>query len=125
MKFRLKTSAKTKEVLKEIQARSNLRPNILSRIAINLSLVQDDPVKDQEYDNNGLEFPRNVLLGEYDQLYKALISQRLGRHIKEEEYFPNYVKLHLERGTRLLKNEYNYAGNFETFVKNLINNKIG
>ncbi|GAB6100173.1 hypothetical protein JCM16358_20520 [Halanaerocella petrolearia] len=124
MKFRLKTSKQTKEILKKLQSKSNLRPNILARIAINLSLTNETPVSEKDYDNDGLEFPRNVLLGEYDSLFRALLTQKIESHLEEEKYFPHYIKLHLERGSKMLEREYEYSGNFKTFVTNLTKNKL-
>ena len=116
MKFRLMTSKKTGDILKLLHNKSNLRPNILARISINLSLLEDTPPEDKDFNNKGLEFHRNVLFGEYDRLFKAIFAQNLGREIEEEEFFPDLTKLHLERGSKLLKNEYEYSGNFKRFL---------
>lgn len=117
MKFRLMTSRETGDILKLLHNKSNiLRPNILARIAINLSLLEEEPPESKDFDNKGLEFHRNVLFGEYDRLFKALFAQNLGREIEEEEFFPFLTKCHLERGASLLKKEYEYSGNFKRFL---------
>jgi DNA sulfur modification protein DndE len=119
--FRLKTSKATQEILLELKEKTNITPNILARIAIALSLKNPTPLKDIEYDSSGLELPRHVLTGKYDAIFKALIVQYEGRELTDEEYFPKYVKLHLERGAKMLLNEYKYAGNYEKFILNLMN----
>ena len=124
MSSRLITSEKAMTILKDIQARSGLRPNILARIAINLSINTDIELENKDYDKKGLEFHRHVLLGDYDQLFKALISQKLNRNITEEEFFPQYAQIYLEEGVNILEREYNYAGNYRTFIKNITLDKL-
>lgn len=120
MNFSLKTSRKTQETLKILEAATRLAPNILARLAINLSLTNPAPIPEKEADTTGLDFRRPTLTGSYDFLFKSLISQHTGRHLTDEEYFPFYVKQHLERGTVRLEQEYKYAGNYEKFVQNLL-----
>jgi DNA sulfur modification protein DndE len=122
MASRLKTSKKTMEILKDLEQKSNLRPNVLARIAINLAIKNDSiPVKDTDYDSKGLEFHHQTLFGDYEQLIKSMISQKLNKHLTEEEFFPKITKFYLEEGVELLESEYSYANNFERFFKNLIN----
>jgi DNA sulfur modification protein DndE len=120
MNFRLKTSKFTGEKLKQLQSTTNLTPNILVRLAIGLSLRQNGTPEVTLSDNNGLEFNRNTLTGEYDYIFKALITQHTNRELNEEEYFPDLFNAHLERGVRLLSNEYQHAGNSEKLMINLL-----
>lgn len=122
MGFRLKTSKKTKEIFEEVGKSSNLKPFALSKIAVSLSL--NDPDSILEYENNdanGLELQRATVTGEFDSIYKALIEMKLGRHITDDEYYPHFMKLHMDRGAELLLNKYKYAGgNLEKFLTNLL-----
>ncbi len=119
MQFRLRTSAKTANDLKYLQTCTNLNPNVLARLAIALSLLDPLSVEDGESNSAGLEFQRATLTGSKDILYKALIIQHAGRRLTDEEYFPDYIKRHLDRGCALLMNEYKYAGNYERMIQNL------
>lgn len=123
MGFRLKTSRKTKEIFEEIGKSSNLKPFALSKIAISMSL--NEAVSIEEYINNdvnGLELQRATVTGEFDAIYKALIEVKLKRHINDDEYYPHFMKLHMDRGAELLYNKYKYAGgNLEKFLNNLLN----
>ncbi|EMT46438.1 DndE family protein [Anoxybacillus flavithermus] len=121
MQFRLKTSKETMDILKQMQINTNLTPNILARLAISLSLLLEESIEQFDSDTNGLEFNRNTLTGTYDFAYKAIIAQQLGRAITDEEYFPTLIKKHLDRGAKLLENEYKYAGNYEKFIRSLAN----
>lgn len=120
MNFRLKTSKKTGDKLKELQDKIRLTPNILCRYAVVLSLRHPEPVINFVKDTAGLEFNRVTLTGAYDFVFKALIAQRLERQITDEEYFPDLFSAHLERGITMLENEYDYAGNQEKMIVNLL-----
>jgi DNA sulfur modification protein DndE len=124
MSSRLITSKETKRILKEIQSRSNLRPNILARIAINLAIANDYKPSNEQYDSKGLEFHRDVLLGNYEQLFKSLISQQLNNKLTEKEFFPDILKLYLENGSTILESEYNFAGNYKSFFSNILKNDM-
>src|SRR5690554_2823356 len=116
MQHRLKISQKTMEILKDLQSRTNLTPNILARLAIGLSLKDETPLPADTNDTMGLEFNRHTLTGELEILYKALMKQHAKKNLSDEEFFPTYVRLHMERGVQLLMDEYNYAGNYEKFI---------
>jgi DNA sulfur modification protein DndE len=120
MNFRLRTSKQSEEKLKNLQSTTNLTPNILVRLAISLSLKVKSMPSEDLANTNGLEFNRNTLTGEYDYIFKALITQHAEREVTDEEYFPSLFNLHLERGVSLLDSEYKHAGNYEKFIINLM-----
>ena len=123
MGFRLKTSKRTKEIFEEIGRSSNLKPFALSKIAIALSLKDKQNIN--EYNNedfNGLELQRSTVTGDYDAIFKALVEMNLNCNISDDEYYPYYMKLHIDRGAELLYNQYKYSGgNLEKFLDNLLN----
>lgn len=122
MGFRLKTSKKTKEIFEELSSSSNLKPFALSKIAISFSLKSKTPITEYfNEDVNGLELQRSTVTGEFDHLFKALLEMNLGRHLSEDEYYPQYMKLHIDRGAELLYNNYKYSGgNLEKFLTQLL-----
>ncbi|RXI51905.1 DUF1832 domain-containing protein [Clostridium tetani] len=121
MGFRLKTSKKTKNIFEEIGKSSNLKPFALSKIAVSMSLNEQKSIDEYENnDTNGLELQRATVTGEFDSMFKALIEKNLKRHINDDEYYPHYMKLHMDRGAELLYNKYKYAGgSLEKFLNNL------
>ena len=123
MGFRLKTSKKTKEIFEEIGRSSNLKPFALSKIAVSLSLKEDENIDNyKNEDVNGLELQRSTVTGEYDAIFKALIEMKQNRNISDDEYYPHYMKLHMDRGAELLFNQYKYSGgNLEKFLNNALN----
>lgn len=126
MIFRLKTSAKCQRTLTELHSKTNITPNILCRYAISLSVLQDTPVDpDKVKDSTGQEFNRQILTGRYDSIFKAIITQNAKRQLTDEEYFPTYIKAHIERGVELLKNNYDLTGNKDKFLINLARTQDG
>lgn len=124
MQFRLRTSGKTANILKELQNNTKLTPNILARLAISMSLLDPTPINATPFENTvGVEFNRHTLTGSHDSIYKIMISQHAGRYLPDEEYYPTYINRHLDRGAPKLKNEFDYAGNTEKFLIALSNLK--
>jgi DNA sulfur modification protein DndE len=119
MNFRLKTSKQTGEKLVALQSYTGLTWNILSRISVALSL-RNPSLPEPVLNKNGIEIPRNVMTGEHDYTYKAIIRQHAKRNVPDEEYFPDLFNAHLERGISLLENEYKHAGNYEKLLVNLL-----
>jgi len=118
--FRLKTTAETADILKALHNATGITPNILSRIAISLSLNIKAITELVESDNKGIEFNRHTLTGEHDMVYKALIKQHYGNDISEKDYFPDLFNAHLARGVKLLEQEYRYAGNYDKLLDILL-----
>ena len=122
MGFRLKTSLQTKEIFEELGSRMNLKPFALSKLAISMSLTNDEPIENfKSVDNNGLELNRQTITAQYDLLFKTLIEQHAGKHLTDDEYFPTHAKLHIDRGAVMLKNRYNYSSNLEHFINQIVN----
>ena len=123
---RLRTSKKTEQHLEELQNVLGLSTKAaIARIAIGLSLTSDNnPLEDPRFnsqDQTGFEFQRPTLLGEYDGLYKAMITQLLERELSDEEFFPRAVYCHLEQGIHLLLAEYKHHGNKAKLYTYLLN----
>ena len=122
MGFRLKTSLQTKEIFEELGSRMNLKPFTLSKLAISMSLTNNEPIENFiSVDNNGLELNRQTITAQYDLLFKTLIEQHAGKHLTDDEYFPTHAKLHIDRGAVMLKNRYNYSSNLEHFISKIFN----
>ena len=122
MGFRLKTSLQTKEIFEELGNRMNLKPFALSKLAISMSLTNNEPIENfKSLDNNGLELNRQTITAQYDLLFKTLIEQHAGKHLTDDEYFPTHAKLHIDRGAIMLINRYNYSSNMEQFINQIVN----
>ncbi|MNW60515.1 hypothetical protein D3C74_385060 [compost metagenome] len=124
MNFTLKTSKYAKETLTQIYSSTGITPNILIRYAVTLSLRNNDPSNPVEPIKkdfpDGLVLNRSTVTGEYDYVFRAMVTQAAGRELTDEEFFPSYFNAHLERGIRTLASEYKSAGNYEKFIRNLL-----
>ncbi len=122
MVFKLRTSKETMTIFEEIGLSLHLQPFALCKIAIALSLRVDDKLVEDDFKTNsdGLELNRQTITGEYDDLFKALIISNNGQGISEDDYFPKYMKAHIDRGAALLYSEFKYSGtNFYKHVLEL------
>ena len=123
MTNKLHTSLKTQEIFSSLGQSLNLQPFILSKLAIALSIRKGDLTpQDFETDNNGLELSRQVIFGDHDLLFRSLIVKNEGRVVREDDYFPDLVKAHLDRGAKLLENEKRYTKDFYNHLCRLDDN---
>lgn len=116
MIFKLKTSKKTEEIFKDLEKRTHLKPYTLVKHAISWSVKEKTSVSGYKSDNNGLELNRQTITGNYDVYFKVLIEQVEGRQLTEDEYFPDYVKAHIDRGAIILHNMFKHAGNLDQYI---------
>ncbi|EGD45821.1 protein of unknown function DUF1832 [Ruminiclostridium papyrosolvens DSM 2782] len=115
--FRLKTSKKTEQIFKELESRTHLKPFTLVKHAIAWSVKEDTSVADFKSDSLGLELNRQTITGDYDIYFKVLIEQVENRQINEDDYFPFFVKAHIDRGALILLDMYNHAGSLDRYIK--------
>ena len=113
MIFKLKTSKQTMEIFEHIGQSANLQPYCLSKLAIALSVASEKPLIDEDFktNNDGLELNRQTITGDHDTLFKSVIILDLKKPLSDEEYFPKYLKAHLDRGAKMLENEFRYSKN--------------
>ncbi len=116
MIFRLKTSKKTQEIFEELEGRTNYKPYTLVKHAIAWSLKEKTSVKDYESDSEGLDLNRQTITGDNEVFFKVLVEQIEGRYLSDEEFFPRYIKAHIDRGSELLLDMYNHAGSVDKYV---------
>ena len=120
MTNKLRTSSQTQERFNSLTQSLGLQPFILSKLAIALSIRKGKlSAEDFKSDNDGLELSRQTIFGDHDLLFKSLIVNNEERAISEEEYFPAYVKAHLDRGSKLLFDEKRYSKDFYNHLCNL------
>ncbi len=111
MVFKLKTSKETMSIFEEINSSIHLQPFTLCKIALALSLRKDAPLNEDDFKTNtdGLELNRQTITGEYDELFKALVMSYEGKYLADDEYFPKYLKAHIDRGSMYLLAEFKYS----------------
>ena len=117
MIFRLKTSKKTQEIFEELERRTNFKPYTLVKHAIAWSVAEKTSVADYKSDSNGLDLNRQTITGDNEEYFKAMIELVEGRYLEDEEFFPKYVKSHIDRGSKLLMDMSNHAGSGEIYIQ--------
>lgn len=120
MIFRLKTSKQTQEIFDELERRTNYKPYTLVKHAIAWSLAEKTSVANFKSDSNGLDLNRQTITGENEEYFKVIIELVEGRHLLEEEFFPHYVKAHIDRGSKILLDMYNHAGSVDKYVLHVL-----
>jgi len=103
---RIRLSKAASDQLRLLKGRTGLTPNVLSRIAIIISIrAKHDPWQ-REVDTNGLEINLSTLLGEYAQLYELLLVSKSMAQTPQEltRALVSYVEggLHSLRGVKNL-----------------------
>ncbi len=113
MAFKLRTSKKTEDIFNQIEASENMPWYTLVKLAMALS-IRLAPLEEQDFKTNtmGRELNRQTITGDADALYKCLIELREEKHLSDDDFFPSYVKAHIDRGAYLLEQEHRYGSNF-------------
>lgn len=120
MIFRLKTSKQTQEIFEELERRTNFKPYTLVKHAIAWSVAENTSVADFKSDSNGLDLNRQTITGDNEEYFKAMFELIEGRFLEEDEFFPQYVKAHIDRGSKLLLDMYNHAGNVDKYILHVL-----
>lgn len=114
MAFKLKTSKKSEEIFSRIEASENLPFYVTVKLAMAMSLRLEKPLDDNDFNTNALgrELNRQTITGDADALYKCLMELYSNKHLTDEEFFPGYVKAHIDRGALMLDREQKYGEDF-------------
>lgn len=116
MIFRLKTSKQTQEIFEELERRTNFKPYTLVKHAIAWSVAEKTSVENFKSDSNGLDLNRQTITGDNEEYFKTMFELIEGRFLEEDEFFPKYVKAHIDRGSKLLLDMYNHAGSVDKYI---------
>lgn len=114
MAFKLKTSKKSEEIFSRIEASENLPFYVTVKLAMAMSMRSKQPLADKDFHTNtlGRELNRQTITGDADALYKCLMELYANKHLSDEEFFPDYVKAHIDRGALMLDREQKYGEDF-------------
>lgn len=128
MNLKLKTSSEVEKLLIELQVSLQFSTKAaVMRLAIALSLQEKGDPREMngeiiKYDlknQDGAEYYRFTIMGSDDYLYKILFEEHMQIHLSEEDFFPECVNAHIERGIRILNSEIRYAKNRDNFFKTI------
>ena len=114
---RLKMSYRSQNNLGMIKRKTGLTPNITGRFAICLSLKDPSPPNPEEFDEQGSEIHPSVLFGEYDNIFMALMIQRLRRDgLDPHIYLNKMLRAHFNRGVIALSARINDISDFDEMI---------
>ncbi len=129
MNLRLKTNAEIESKLSELQTWLHFSSKaVVMRLALSYSLkdktdprLAGDAIKGYDVKKqDGADYLRLTVFGQDEEIYRLLIVDHLGRRVDEDEFFPELVNAHIERGIRLMHSEYRLLLNREKFMSELI-----
>ena len=86
-----------------LKNKTGLSINILARYAFCLSLKDQSIPNPDEFDENGMEILPSVLFGEHENIYMALMIDRLKKdNLDPKLYLHKMTRTHLNRGAAIL-----------------------
>ena len=89
---KLKLTKEASNRLRFVAGKTGLTPNLLCRIGFCLSLAEPTLPNPQDYPEEEREFNRYTLLGEYDQLFVALLKERCRRDGVSLDMIADFVR---------------------------------
>ena len=96
-------SAGSTQKLRTLKGRTGLTPNILSRLALTLSLKEPGRPDPSSYPNDGMEFNRYTLLGEHDLLIMSLLREWcIQNGLGDAADLADQLRAHINRGVNIL-----------------------
>lgn len=60
-------------------------------------MLEKTSVENFSSDSDGLDLNRQTITGDNEVYFKAVMEMIEGRHLTDEEYFPKYVKAHIDK----------------------------
>ena len=104
--------------LRTLKGRTGLTPNILARIALCYSLNNQKISNLVKVDEEGQEFNRYTLTGEYDNYFIALIKERcIKEGLNPDKEFMKQFKLHLNNGIMSIYSRINDLSDLPNLLK--------
>jgi len=119
LKFnQITVSTRSTKILSDLKHNTGLTPNISARFAICMSLKDRSVPNPDEFNKGGSKLEPDVLFGKHEQIYLALMLNRLKvDRLDPEEYLNKMTRAHLNRGVIALGPRINDLSNFYELVK--------
>ena len=120
MRFsRIRMSFRSQNLLGTMKKRTGLTPNLLARFSLCLSLKDQSVPNPDEFDEKGSEISPLVLFGEYEDVFRALMIQRLktDKLPMDSQMLNKMLKAHLNRGTIALFARIHDLSDFNEMIK--------
>ncbi len=100
---RYRFSIRSQNLFSQLKHKTGLGINVLARYALCLSLKDPSIPNPDEFDEKGMEILPGVLFGEHENVYMALMLDRLHKdRLDPELYLHKMTRAHLNRGASAL-----------------------
>ena len=115
---RVKLSMRAQSLYGSVKHKTGLGINVLARYGLCLSLKDPSIPNPDEFDETGMEISPNILFGEHENIYKALMIDRLHKdELDIELYFQKMTRAHICRGAAALFPRINDLSDFGDIIK--------
>jgi DNA sulfur modification protein DndE len=102
---KINISKKATALLTQLHAQLGLRPNILARNALVLSMQNGDHFRSNiEVDTSGKEFNSYTLFGSNEKIYEMILQQYYSGKLDNREW-GKVISFHIEKG--LIREDFN------------------
>ena len=100
---KIRLSRDTTLRVRQVKTRTGLTPNVLCRVGICVSMEDGTVPNAAQYDDDGMEFNRYTLTGEFDTELMALFRQWCEKHsVSSENEQRDLFRAHLNQGVVIL-----------------------
>ena len=115
---RYKFSSRTQSLYGTLKSRTGLTVNIIARYAFCLSLKDPSIPNPDEFDENGSEILPSVLFGDHENIYMALMLDRLKKdNLDPKLYLHKMTRAHLNRGAAIMFTRIHELTDFIDIIK--------
>jgi DNA sulfur modification protein DndE len=115
---RIKLSLESTKKLQLFKARTGLTPNVACRLALGISLAENNmPALELFTEESGQEINRYTLFGEHELILTSLFLQWCHDKRIEPEEREDYFLAHINRGVELLVNRVRGVENLAQLIK--------
>ena len=115
---RYRFSIRSQNLFSQLKHKTGLGINVLARYAICLSLKDPSIPNPDEFDEKGMDILPSVLFGEHENIYMALMLDRLHRDkLDPELYLHKMTRAHLNRGATALFPRIHELSDFNDIIQ--------
>jgi DNA sulfur modification protein DndE len=101
-----------------LKHKTGLGVNVLARYGLCLSLKDPSIPNPEEFDEKGMEILPSVLFGENENIYMALMLERLSKdNLDPKLYLHKMTRAHLNRGAAALFPRINDLSDFNDIIQ--------
>ena len=115
---RFRFSSRTQNLYGMLKHKTGLGVNVLARYGLCLSLKDPSIPNPEEFDEKGMEILPSILFGENENVYMALMLERLAKDgLDPKLYLQKMTRAHFNRGAAALFPRINDLSDFNDIIQ--------